>query len=524
MGEFRLKMPDVGEGVVEAEIVEWHVRVGDRVGEDDPLVDVMTDKATVEIPAPVAGAIVRLTGAPGDVIAVGTDIVVIGEDAAAGGAGAGNPVSNGTAKDLTDIPANADSAKDRAEDTVQDVVDGGVSGAGNPRGAPAAPPPPPPMTSGASGLSGASSGASFGRASPFVPVSQDTPGVAAAAATTPDEASPNRTGRHDVGGHDRASGRALAAPAVRQRARAAGIDLTQIDGTGPGGRVVHADLDATFGVPRTNRNPGPASGGPTAPVAQDRPSLSAPSSSGQALTGQALTGHARTGQRDTRIIGLRRKIAQNMQKAWDIPHITYAEELDVTQVEGLRQHLNGTRRDGQPKLTVLPFLITALVKAVADVPQANAHYDADAGVLTEFDGVHVGVATATDSGLMVPVLRHVEALDVWGMAAGIAALAQACRDGTAAREALCGSTITVTSLGAMGGIVTTPILNAPETAIIGVNKITTRPAFDENGQVVARKFMTLSSSFDHRIVDGYDAARLIQRVKALVEHPATIFM
>lgn len=439
MSDYRLKMPDVGEGVVEAEIVEWKVKVGDVVNEDEDLVDVMTDKATVEIPSPVSGTITALTGDPGDVIPVGAEIVVI-----ATGEGAASDAQPEDAKPEVP-PAPAQPPVPPAPAKL----------------APVSTPPTPPA--------------------PVVPMATSV--LAPAALNTP-------------GG----GGGVLASPAVRQRARDHDVDLATVPGSGPAGRVTNQDLDDFI-----------AAGGRAVVRA---------SAASAGLPNRA----PRTGVRDTKIIGLRRKIAENMQKAWDIPHITYAEELDVTDVEALRRHLNDTRRDDQPKLTVLPFLISALVRALADIPQANAHFDSDAGVLREFDGVHVGVATATEKGLMVPVLRHAEALDVWTMAREIGRLAAACRQGAAAREELSGSTITVTSLGAMGGVVTTPILNPPETAIIGVNKMVERPAFDRAGRVVPRLFMTVSSSFDHRIVDGYEAAQLIQRVKQLIENPATVFM
>ncbi|MEM1105187.1 MAG: dihydrolipoamide acetyltransferase family protein [Pseudomonadota bacterium] len=433
MAPYRLKMPDVGEGVVEAEIVAWHVKVGDVVEEDQDLVDVMTDKATVEIPAPVSGTITALTGEPGDVIAVGTEILTI----APSGEAAIDAAPSGEAK-----PEIA-----------------GENTAAEPPAAEAAPPRP------AAGVD------------------------AAMASASPAE---ERAGTSHLGG------RPLASPSVRARALELDIDLAAVPGTGPAGRVLRADLDdfAAAGGRLLTKAGGTAQGART----------------------------PRTGVRDSKVIGLRRKIAANMEAAWSVPMITYVEEIDVTEVEALRTALNADRSPSQPKLTLLPFLAAALIRALADVPQANAHYDAEAGTLTTFEGVHLGIAAATEHGLMVPVLRHAEAMDLWDMAAEIARLSAAARDGSAKREELSGSSITITSLGAMGGITTTPILNLPETAIIGVNKMVERPVFDGAGRVVPRLFINLSSSFDHRIVDGYDCAVLIQKVRTLMETPARLFI
>ena len=424
MSQYKLKMPDVGEGVVEAEIVAWHVKVGDTVEEDQDVVDVMTDKATVEIPAPVSGTVVALNGAPGDVIAVGTEILVIATDGAA-------------------VEAEAKAEAPKTEAPAEPAI---------------APEP--------------------------KPAAKPAPVAAAPVAAQPTALA--------------TAGKALASPAVRARALELDIDLAAVPGTGPAGRVTRQDLDDFV-----------AAGGRlvarTAPVT-------------------ASSRAPRTGVTEEKIIGLRRKIAQNMEAAWAIPMITYVEEVDVTELDALRKTLNAQRDEDQPKLTLLPFLATALARALPEVPQANAHYDAEAGTLTTYDGAHIGIATATEKGLIVPVLRHAEAMTVWQMASEVARLSAAARDGTASREELSGSSITITSLGAIGGVVTTPLINAPETAIIGVNKITERPVFDGAGRVVPRLFMNLSSSFDHRIVDGYEAAQLIQRIRAYLETPATLFM
>lgn len=425
MAEHKIKMPDVGEGVVEAEIVTWHVKVGDLVEEDQDVVDVMTDKATVEIPSPVSGKVVRLTGDAGDMIAVGSEILVI----------------------ETDSDAAASEPTTEQKQTK--------------------------------------------------PEEQPTEVPVVVAPTKSAESQPKPTSPVSAPAKPNSSSKPLASPAVRQRALELDVDLSDVSGTGPAGRILRQDLDDFV-----------AAGGRAVVK-------SAPTQNGR----QKLTG-----QTETKIIGIRRKIARNMEAAWKTPLITYVEEIDVTEVEALRQHLNANRNEDQPKLTLIPFLGTALIQALKDIPQANAHYFPEDDRLIEFDGVHLGIATATESGLVVPVLHHAEAMDIWEMAGTLASLSAQARDGKASRDNLTGSTITITSLGAMGGLVTTPILNPPETAIIGVNKISERAVFDGMGRVVPRKFMNLSSSFDHRIVDGYDAAMLIQKVRQLLEHPATLFI
>jgi 2-oxoisovalerate dehydrogenase E2 component (dihydrolipoyl transacylase) len=285
----------------------------------------------------------------------------------------------------------------------------------------------------------------------------------------------------------------LASPAVRRRAEELGIALQFVPGTGPAGRIDHADLDAYI-----------ASGG---------------------RTSVAHSPYAkRDGVVEIKIIGLRRKIAEKMQEAKRrIPHFAYVEEIDMTELESLRAHLNATKRPDQPKLTLLPFLMRGLVRLLPAYPQINTRFDDDAGVVHRYSAVHIGIATQTANGLIVPVVRHAESLDVWESASEVARLAQLTRDGKASREDLSGSTITITSLGALGGLVTTPVINHPEVAIVGPNAIVERPVV-RDGQIVVRKMMNLSSSFDHRVVDGYDAAEFIQKLKRLLEHPATLFM
>ncbi|MBI1236841.1 MAG: 2-oxo acid dehydrogenase subunit E2 [Alphaproteobacteria bacterium] len=435
MSEYRYKLPDVGEGVVEAEIVEWRIKVGDTVEEDQPILDVMTDKATVEVPCAVNGVVTKIVGEPGDVIPVGTEILFIDTS------GAPAP----SAEDVPPPPAGEVSSESETEGA----------------DAKAEPSPPRPAEP-------ATPPASEGRKNKAAPVA-------------------------------RAEGdKPLASPAVRQRARENDVDLGTVPGTGPAGRITHQDLDDFI-----------ASGGRLS-----------------ARAGGSGSGRSkRTGVEEQKIIGLRRKIAENMVKAkTTIPHIAYVEEIDLTALEDLRAHLNARKRDDQPKLTLIPFLAAALCRALPDTPQANAHYDTEAGVLTKYEGVHLGVATATPNGLMVPTIKHAEAMDVWELAAELGRLARAARDGKATKDELSGSTITITSLGAIGGLVTTPVINLPETAIIGVNKMQELPRFDAGGRVVPKKLMNLSSSFDHRIVDGYEAAVLIQNVKGYLENPATLFM
>jgi 2-oxoisovalerate dehydrogenase E2 component (dihydrolipoyl transacylase) len=438
VGTFSFKLPDVGEGTAEAEIVAWHVRVGDVVQEDAPLVDVMTDKATVEMTSPVAGRVVQISGEPGDMAAVGS-IIAVFETEAGDAAPAPTPAQQAP-------PPASPEPKPRIK------VPAGAMPAGT---APQAKPPEPRNLA-----------------------PQASQAVARAERREPTV---------------RELGQSLASPAVRARAQKLGLDLRQVRGTGEGGRITHDDLDAVL-----------------VPVAGAR----------QGSTALA----EKNGIEPVKVIGLRRKIAEKMQDAKRrIPHFAYVEECDLTELEELRAHLNATKRNDQPKLTMLPFLMRALVLALPDFPQINARFDDEQGVVYRHENVDIGIATQTDNGLIVPVVRHAEARDVWDSAAEVSRLAAAVRSNSATKEELSGSTITITSLGALGGIVTTPVINHPEVAIIGVNKLVERPAV-KNGQIVVRKMMNLSSSFDHRVVDGYDAAAFIQRVKGLLEHPAALFI
>ena len=436
MAEHVIRLPDVGEGIAEAELVEWHVKVGDLVREDTTLAAVMTDKATVEIPSPVDGEIIWLGAEIGDKVAVGSDLVrlkIPGErDTASAAHLQPRPPAAEAAK-----PEPA--AKPRAADSQERGTTAVVSATTARRPAQAAEPRPAPWAT--------------ARVSAVRPV---------------------------------------ASPAVRLRAREAGIDLRQVPGTGPAGRITHEDLDA-FAA----RDP-------------------------RVVRSQAL--QPKSAVEDVKVIGLRRRIAEQMAVAHArIPHITYVEEVDVTALEELRETLNRRKRKEQPRLTLLPFLMRAMVSAIAKQPRLNALFDDEAGVIHQHAGVHIGVATQTSAGLLVPVVRHVESLDLWDCAAEVARLAEAARTGTATREELSGSTITITSLGAMGGVVSTPIINHPEVAIVGVNKIMMRPVWDGSG-FIPRKMMNLSSSFDHRVIDGWDAATFVQYIKALLETPALIFM
>ncbi len=428
MGKFEFKLPDIGEGVVEGEIVEWMVAVGDTVKEDDPILSVMTDKATVEIPSPCDGTVASIVGDAGDIIPVGGVCIVFDVE------GDGN---------ASDAPAPAPEPVAEVEAPVTEAQ--------------AAPPAP-----------------------ELPPVAVEPAPVTAAPVA-------------------RAAGtKALASPAVRQRARAANIDLQLVAGSGPAGRISHADLDRHIAGGASGASPARPVGG--------------------------VAKVARNGTEDVKVIGLRRKIADSMMASYStIAHFSYFEEVDVTELESLRQHLNATRPEGAPKLTYLPFIMQALVKALGQRPECNALYDDEAGVVTRHEAINLGIATQTDRGLYVPVVKHVEAMDIWEAAAEMTRVTQATRDGKAGVDELTGSTFTITSLGRLGGLGATPIINKPEVGILGVHNATER-AVVRNGQIVVRRIMNLSSSWDHRVVDGHDGASLVQLVKSYLEHPATIFM
>ncbi|TPN90823.1 dihydrolipoamide acetyltransferase family protein [Mesorhizobium sp. B1-1-5] len=463
MGEHVIKLPDVGEGVAEAELVEWHVKVGDLVREDTVLAAVMTDKATVEIPSPVDGEILWLGAEIGDTVAIGSPIVrlkVTGE---------GNVKNTSPGESGADgIPAGASHGDRLPLHPAQDAA---------------------PSSSGLSrGSAGLPELASHPRRSADPRDKPEDDGIGSRGSSAP------RDGiRPRVGSPPRAEGeKPLASPAVRLRAKEAGIDLRQVPGSGPAGRISHEDIDAFVA-----RGPQVA----------------------------RATGLARKdGVEDIKVVGLRRKIAEKMALAKSrIPHITYVEEIDVTALEELRATLNKEKRADRPKLTLLPFLMRAMVKAIGEQPNLNALFDDDAGIIHQHEGIHIGIAAQTPNGLVVPVVKHAEARDLWDSAAEVNRLSDAAKAGTASREELSGSTITITSLGAMGGVATTPVINYPEVAIVGVNKMMVRPVWDGT-QFIPRKMMNLSSSFDHRVIDGWDAAVFVQRIKALLETPALIFV
>ena len=436
MARFIFNMPDIGEGIAEAEIVAWHVKPGDRIAEDQEFVDMMTDKATVPLESPVTGVVLEVAGEVGDMVAIGSALVVIevegeGEAGAEAEAGADEPAAATIGREPISEP-------EKPLPLGEGVGDGG---------------------------------------SPVEAVETPAPSQA-----HPPAPSPKGRGEEKV----------LASPAVRQRARDLGIDLAEVKPAADG-RVRHADLDAFLAY---------NAGGGFAPA-----------------------GKARADEQ-VRVIGLRKRIAQNMAEAKrNIPHFSYVEECDVTELERLRAQLNEAR-GARPKLTMLPLLITAICKALPKYPMINARYDDEAGVVTRHGAVHLGMAAQTDGGLMVPVIRDAQARNLWQLASEIGRLAEAARTGKATSEELSGSTLTVTSLGPLGGVATTPVINRPEVAIIGPNRIIERPMFVPDGmggeRIEKRKLMNLSISCDHRVVDGHDAASFVQELKRLIEAPVLL--
>lgn len=436
-----MKMPDIGEGVVDVEIVEWYVKPGDTVLEDQHFVDVMTDKATVEMSSPVAGVVSEICAEPGARITVGAQLIVF-ETAAGEG-----PETTGAESIAATVTAPAPAPVLQAPSTPANMT------------------------------------------------------VAAE-----DEEEPSAEAVTVAPIHD-AAHRPLAAPAVRRRAREALIDLAQVPASGKDGRITHEDLERYIGGARREYS--------AAPLAER--AVVAPSAAVAVVD-------AVDGTRSLRLIGLRRVIAEKMSLSKRrIPHYSYVEEIDLTELEALRQHLNSASREDQPRLTYLPFMVKALARALVNFPQCNAHFDDEAGVLTQYDALHVGIATRTLNGLMVPVVHHAEALDLWQLAVEIRRVSDAARAGKAGRAELGGSTITITSLGKLGGLASTPVINHPEVAILGVNRSELRPVV-RDGAIVVRLMMNLSASFDHRIVDGHEGASLVQSIKGLLEHPATIFI
>ncbi len=431
MGIHVIKMPDIGEGIAEVEVVVWRVQAGDTVVEDQILADVMTDKATIEIPSSVHGKVLALGGKAGELMAVGAELIRIEIE------GNGNVDANAPARSLAEV--------------VAPVVVATVAAPDPEKAAPA------------------------GKPASTAKITQKSITAQPIAAT-------------------RASGeKPIASPAVRRRAWDLGIELQFVSGSGAAGRIIAEDLDNFLA-----RSPQVASG--TVNRYQERHEEDA-----------------------LPVIGLRRKIAQKMQESKRrIPHFTYVEEIDMTELETLRTTLNTKWGKERGRLTILPFLMRAMVLALRDFPQINARFDDDAGIVTRYAAVHIGVATQTDAGLIVPVVRHAESLDLWASAAAVVRQADSARSGKASREDLSGSTITLTSLGTLGGIVSTPVINHPEVAIVGVNRMVQRPMV-RGGAVVVRQMMNLSSSFDHRVVDGMHAAEFIQAIRGYLECPATLF-
>jgi 2-oxoisovalerate dehydrogenase E2 component (dihydrolipoyl transacylase) len=456
MTRYVFKMPDLGEGTVEAEVVAWHVKVGDHVTEDQVMAEVMTDKAAVEVPSPVTGRVLTINGQPGDMIPVGSELIIF---------------ETGSSEDSATPSAASAGESERKEQ-----------------------PSPAPRATAAAEAKTASPASRT--TSPAVPKNPSSAKAGEGRGVSNSPVALRATSPSELG---EVSGRVKASPATRRKAREAGIDLRLVQGTGPSGRITPKDFEAA------REGAGPVAKGVNG-----------------AGSGPLL--RTRIGVDEMKVIGLRRLIAQRMTDAVrNIPHFSYVEEVDVTELESLRAHLNSKLERGAPSLTYLPFIGAALARVLVDFPQCNAHYDAERGVLLRHHAVHLGIATQTPDGLKVPVVRHAEARTLWSLSDEIRRVSEAARNGKATRDELTGSTITITSLGRMGGIASTPIINAPEMGIIGVNKAIDRPVVLA-GAVAIRRIMNLSSSFDHRFVDGYDAAAMIMALKDLLEHPATIFI
>lgn len=428
MAKYDFKLPDIGEGVVEGEVVTWHVSVGDSVSEDDPIVDVMTDKATVTIPSPTDGTVLSLNGEVGDMIAVGSVLIEFDTDGTALESPSDAEEPEVVEEEKPEVEKKPPAKIERKVEVKEPEISKPIE-----------------------------------RSAPEIPVSS--------------------------------SKTVLASPAVRRRARESGIDLSSLNGSGPAGRIRHADIDAFVA------GGGAVMGAP--PVAYST---------------------KRSGISEVKIVGLRRKISEQMVKsAFSIPHFSYFEEVDVTELESLRQALNASRGEDQPKLTYLPFIMLALAKIMPEHPECNGHFYDEEGVVHRHEAVNLGIATQTDRGLYVPVVKNVEAMDVWQAASDLIRVSGAARTGTASLDDLTGSTFTITSLGREGGLGATPIINHPEMAILGVHKAREMPVV-RSGNIVVRRIMNLSSSFDHRVIDGADGASLVQHLKRMLEHPAMIFM
>ena len=428
MAKYDFKLPDIGEGVVEGEVVTWHVSVGDSVSEDDPIVDVMTDKATVTIPSPTDGTVMSLNGEVGDMIAVGSVLIEFDTDGTALESPSDAEEPEVVEEEKPEVEKKPPAKIERKVEVKEPEIS--------------------------------------------KPIERSAPEISVSSSKT-----------------------VLASPAVRRRARESGIDLSSLNGSGPAGRIRHADIDAFVA------GGGAVMGAP--PVAYST---------------------KRSGISEVKIVGLRRKISEQMVKsAFSIPHFSYFEEVDVTELEALRQALNASRGEDQPKLTYLPFIMLALAKIMPEHPECNGHFYDEEGVVHRHEAVNLGIATQTDRGLYVPVVKNVEAMDVWQAASDLIRVSGAARTGTASLDDLTGSTFTITSLGREGGLGATPIINHPEMAILGVHKAREMPVV-RSGNIVVRRIMNLSSSFDHRVIDGADGASLVQHLKRMLEHPAMIFM
>ena len=428
MAKYDFKLPDIGEGVVEGEVVTWHVSVGDSVSEDDPIVDVMTDKATVTIPSPTDGTVLSLNGEVGDMIAVGSVLIEFDTDGTALESPSDAEEPEVVEEEKPEVEKKSPAKIERKVEVKEPEISKPIE-----------------------------------RSAPEIPVSS--------------------------------SKTVLASPAVRRRARESGIDLSSLNGSGPAGRIRHADIDAFVA------GGGAVMGAP--PVAYST---------------------KRSGISEVKIVGLRRKISEQMVKsAFSIPHFSYFEEVDVTELESLRQALNASRGEDQPKLTYLPFIMLALAKIMPEHPECNGYFYDEEGLVHRHEAVNLGIATQTDRGLYVPVVKNVEAMDVWQAASDLIRVSGAARSGTASLDDLTGSTFTITSLGREGGLGATPIINHPEMAILGVHKAREMPVV-RSGNIEVRRIMNLSSSFDHRVIDGADGASLVQHLKRMLEHPAMIFM
>jgi 2-oxoisovalerate dehydrogenase E2 component (dihydrolipoyl transacylase) len=477
VSRYVFKLPDLGEGTVEAEIVAWHVKPGDVVAEEDVIVEVMTDKASVEVPSPVSGRVLATTGAPGDMVPVGAELIAFETDAGA-------------------VASTAEVAPGAAASAAGPAVAGG-------NGAPGAAAPQAGRPAGAvhtGATTGPAASASAARAGGTATAAGGGTAASRSGGASPLSSGGARSANGAANGHAHSDrpGRVATSPAIRRRAHEAGVDLTQLAGSGPNGRILRQDFEefvSSRSGPKLVRSRPTEHRVPTEPEIEE-----------------------------IKVIGLRRLIAQRMSDAKrNIPHFAYVEEFDVTELESLRRHLNSKLEPGTPTLTYLPFIVSALVRVLSDFPQCNALYDSERGVIIRHRSVHVGVATQTPEGLKVPVVRDAQSLGLWDLAAQMRRVTEAARTNKASRDELSGSTITVTSLGKLGGIASTPIINAPEVSIIGINRAVERPMVYE-GAITIRRMMNLSSSFDHRFVDGHDAAAMIQALKERIEHPATIFI